>query len=103
MKIKITTKWGQITIDPNEVYEVNAKVNPWDNEYRVEFIIEGRRDRVYADLKSSMEVALLLKKIAVEMDIIRKYKFKDRQGHIQINEPLRLHTLRERERGAEDE
>ena len=100
MKIKIKTKWGQMMIDPAEVYEVNTQINPWDNIYRVEFVMEGRRDRMYADLGSFMDIAILMKKVAVEMDFIRQYKFKDSTGHIQINEPRRLSALASR--GAED-
>ena len=100
MKIKIKTKWGQLTVDPGEIYEVNAQINPWDNVYRLEFVMEGRRDRLYADLESSMDIAILIKKIAMEMDFIRKYKYKDRNGIMQIDEPRRLHALRNR--GAEE-
>jgi len=96
MKIKIKTKWGQMMIDPGEVYEVNAQVNPWDNMYRLEFVMEGRRDRLYADLANFMDIAVLMKKIAVEMDFIRQYKYKDSSGNMQINEPRRLSALRSR-------
>jgi hypothetical protein len=96
MKIKVTTKWGQMTIDPGQIYEVNVQINPWDNTYRVEFILDGKRDRMYADLQSAAEISTLIKKIAMELDFIRLYKYKDNTGNMQIDEPRRLNALRSR-------
>jgi hypothetical protein len=101
MKIKVVTKWGQMTIDPGQIYEVNAQINPWDNVYRVEFILDGKRDRMYADLQSAAELATLIKKVSMEMDFIREYKYKDRNGAMQIDEPRRLNSIRARKGDTE--
>lgn len=90
MNIKIQTRWGVMNINPEEIYEINVKINPWDNVWRIEFIMEQTYTPLYADMASSTEIANVIRKVSIAMDHIRQYKYRDQHGVMQINEPRRL-------------
>ena len=89
----IKTKWGKLQIDPNRIHEINVQLNPWDNIYRIEFTVDGSFERLVADVESPGELAGLVRRVASELAFVRQYKYKDRNGVMQINEPRRLQMV----------
>ena len=96
MNMRIRTKWGQIIIDPERIYEIKVFINPWDNVYKVEFVMEHTFEIIPADLPDANEVALLLRRVANEISFVKQFKYKDTTGRLQINEPRRLAAIKQR-------
>ena len=88
MDMKIKTKWGKITINPEKIIEVNLRMNVFENSYKIEFVIDGGQ-RIYADMNSADELALTFKSIVNKMNIVKQYKFWDGYS-IQVDESRRM-------------
>ena len=102
MNFRIKTKWGQVVIDPEHVFEVNVKMNPFENIYRIDFIMDNFHKQT-VDLGSMSELGTVLRRITNELHFIAEYKYKDTNGRIQFNEPQRLRSMKaKKEAGASE-
>jgi hypothetical protein len=96
MNMRIRTKWGQIIIDPERIFEMRVVVNPWDNVYKVEFVMDGTYEVIPADVANANELNALMRRVTNELHFVKQYKFKDTTGHLQINEARRRSAFKER-------
>ena len=90
-----------MNINLENIFEINVRINPWDNIYRIEFTLDRGYERVNADFYDIMELANIVKKLSSKLAIIRQYKYRDRGGFIQINEPMRLKHMGELKKDEE--
>lgn len=88
MEMKIKTKWGKISINPEKIHEVNVRMNTFENYYRIEFVLDGGQ-RVHADMMNGDELARTFKNVTNKMNIVRQYKFWDGYG-LQVDEKRRM-------------
>jgi hypothetical protein len=93
MSTIIKTKWGQLIIDAEQIYEVNIRINPWDNVYTIEFILEGSYQRLYAEFNTSNELMNHLRFIISDIAMVKQYKYKDSTGQLQIDEKRRMSIM----------
>lgn len=94
MNTIIRTKWGQISIDPSSIYEINTHINPWNNTYRIEFILEGSYQRIPMEFSTMRELMNTLSSISSDLERVKEYKYMDSSGMLQIDEKRRLNVLK---------
>lgn len=97
MNLRIRTKWGQIQIDPERIFEVRVIINPWDNVYNIEFILDRSYEKITAKMESISELSLAMNRVENELQFVKQYKYRDQFGQLQIDEPRRLSLRRQRE------
>jgi hypothetical protein len=95
MNFRIKTKWGKVEINPESVYEVNVKMNPYERIFRIDFVMDNAHTQS-VDLDSMSELGNVLRRITNELQFIAEYKYKDPNGRIQFNEPRRMSMMREK-------
>ena len=96
MNTIIRTKWGQLTIDAASIYEVNTHINPWNNSYVIEFIMEGSYQRLPTEFQNMDELLNTLRSIVSDLNTVKQYKYKAVDGSIQVDEKRRLRIMKER-------
>lgn len=97
MSMRIRANWGQIIIDPERIFEVRIVMNPWDNVYKAEFVMEGTYEVIPAELANANELTALIRRVANEMHFVKQYKYKAPNGSLVIDEPRRLAAMKEKE------
>lgn len=100
MNLRIKTKWGLIVIDPERIYEVNVRMNPFEHIYRIDFILDNYQKQS-VDLGDMTELGRVLRRVTNDLQFVTAYKFKDSTGRMQINEPVRVATLKQKQEEGE--
>lgn len=101
--IVIKTKWGKLQMDANAINEINVQIKPWDNLYKLEFVMEGTYNRQYAEVDSLSALSTLIHKLTNELTFVKQYRYKDGlTGRMQVNEPRRLQALANRKPDEEN-
>lgn len=95
MNFRIKTKWGLVVIDPEHVFEVNVRMNPFEHVYRIDFVMDNY-NKQSVDLSSMSELGTTLRRITNELQFISEYKYKDSSGRLQFDEPRRMGVMRKK-------
>lgn len=94
MEMTIKTKWGKIKVEPEHIYEISIRINPWDNIYWLELILDHGQ-RLNVEFDGPTDLVKVFKSLLSRLAIIRNYKYRDNDGSLQINEPMRLKLHRQ--------
>lgn len=95
MNLRIKTKWGLIVIDPERIYEVNVKLNTYENKYRIDFVLDNFHTQS-VDLSDMNELGAVMRRITNDLQFVKQYKFKDATGRIQFDEPARTAAFKQK-------
>lgn len=93
MNFRIKTKWGLVVINPEHVFEVNVKMNPFERIFRIDFVMDNFHKQT-VDLEGMSELGTVLRRITNELHFISEYKYKDTNGRLQFNEPRRMQAMK---------